>query len=172
MEQGLSYSSPHETALVPKTKVDVEMKYFWTWIFKNFLFHADNGFYFFFSQLFVLCSAGKKFQVFTSFGCLVVSSVLICNYSAITILTCQDILSLAAFRAYHGGGVCVCAFSKCDAVGAEKESCVWSQCRQTMLKWYSCLVRIQWQGQNKWRTCVAKICYQACWTSGYRKYQS
>lgn len=61
-------------------------------------------FIFFFSQLFVLCSAGKKFQVFTSFGCLVVSSVLICDYSAITILSCQDILSLAALRAYHGGG--------------------------------------------------------------------
>lgn len=56
--------------------------------------------FFFFSQLFILVQLGRnsKFLLWL-FGCL---SVLIYNYSAITILSCQETLSLAALKVYPG----------------------------------------------------------------------
>lgn len=68
VEQGLSWNSSQD-------------KYCWTWIFKNFLFRADNWF-FFSSQFFILVQLGRNSK------CLVVPNVLICNYSAVT-LSCQ-----------------------------------------------------------------------------------
>lgn len=71
----------------------------------------------FFSQLFILVQMGRNFKCLLI---LLVPSVLICNYSAVT-LSCQDILRLAALKVYHGEGFQI---SECTAEGQEKGLCL------------------------------------------------
>lgn len=83
--------------------------------------------FFFFSLLFILVQLGRNSQCLLT---LVVPSVLICNYSAVT-PSCQDILSLAALKVCCGEGVQI---SECTAGGQGKGLCLISV-RQTMLRW-------------------------------------
>lgn len=55
---------------------------------------------FFSSHLFILVQLGRNSKFLVA---LVVSSVLICNYSALTVLSCQEILSLVALKVYPRG---------------------------------------------------------------------